>query len=237
MSSHGHVQARSQVSLRSQAESERWLRIFQESKDAADRVDALEIFGAEPWQQLDSAWLGPAFSAWPKLVNLCHLRLWNIDFRVLGSAEFELLQGSRVEELVMEKTRFEELTNVFRLINSFQAVVALTMLSVKWGDDASTVADTEDDHQEEFALQMNVYCELPALRRFHLRDSSSDTSVTSVLCSMQCGLRLSSLDLFWSDDSTGLNEILQTCGESLREFGVSGIYDAGTYFHFFESFY
>jgi len=72
----------------------------------------------------------------------------------------------------------------------------------------------------------NIRCNLPALRKLNIRDTSSETSLSRVFCSMPSALRLSSLDLDWSDDSAGLNHLLETCGDSLIELGISGIYDA-----------
>jgi hypothetical protein len=221
--------ATSQVSVRSQNESDRWMDIFRSTEDGTDRVGTLEIAGTDPWHEpnlASASWLSQSLSKWPKLTNLRQLELRDVDFRGFNHGNaFAFARGGSVKELVLENTRFADLRHVFKFIGSFVSLVVLTLRRVKWVDHSDNVS--YEGVPEEVDTS-NIRCNLPALRKLNIRDTSSETSLSRVICSMPSGLRLSSLDLDWSDDSAGLNHLLETCGDSLIELGISGIYDAGT---------
>lgn len=147
--------SRSQVSLRSAEDANRWLEILSESPEGPSTVCGLHVFGAESFLSL---------STWPNLKNLHHLELRGVDFRDLHErlTTFFDTYSSSIDELVLEGLRFQEANELFTLIAPFKNLISLVIHDVEWGD-GEFLNDDEAESGSESGSEdglINVPCDL-----------------------------------------------------------------------------
>ena len=236
--------SRSQVSLRSMEDANRWLEILSESPEGPSTVYGLHVFGAESF---------PSLSTWPKLKNLHHLELRGIDFRDLHEplTTFDVYSSS-VDELVLEGLRFQEADELFTLIAPFKDLTSLVIHDVEWGDEefldddgaeSGSEPSRSEDKTHKRAMRPGDCCsiasagstphpvddadiELPTLMHLSLRGCSS--TIAKRLARVPPNFNLSRLEISWEDEHLlPLNKMIEACAPSLLELSISGVFHTG----------
>jgi len=236
--------SRSQVSLRSAEDANRWLEILSESPEGPSTVCGLHVSGAESFLSL---------STWPKLKNLHHLELRGIDFRDLREplTTFFDAYGSSIDGLVLEGLRLQEADELFTFIAPFKNLISLVIHDVELGDrelldddeaESGPESGSEDETHERTMRPGNC-CSiadagltshpaddgdmyLPTLKHLSLRGCSS--TIAKRLARVPPNLNLSRLEISWEDEHLlPLNEIIEACAPSLLELSISGVFHTG----------
>ena len=236
--------SRSQVSLRSAEDANRWLEILSESPEGPSTVCGLHVFGAESFLSL---------STWPNLRNLHHLELRSIDFRDLHErlGTFFDAYSSSIGELVLEGLRFQEADELFTLITPFKNLTSLVIHDVEWGDE-EFLDDDEAESGSESGSENEAHkrtmrpgdcCSitnaglpshpvdgadvgLPTLKHLSLRGCSS--TIAKRLARVPSNLNLSRLEISWEDEHLlPLSEMIEACAPSLLELSISGVFHTG----------
>lgn len=233
----------SQISLRSVEDSARWSEILSQHPEGPNTVLGLHITGVEPF---------PSLLAWPKLENLRHIELQSIDFRASHEplTPFFDAHGPSVEELVLERSRFQELDQLFALVAAFKNVISLTIHDVNWergellgggGVEFGSGSESDSDETQEHPVQPGECCsltsrglplagdrsiDLPRLTHLSLRGCSS--TIAEHLTRMPSRLRLSRLETAWEDEHLlPLSEMIESCAPFLSELSISGVFHTG----------
>jgi len=230
--------SRSQITLRSVEDANRWLEILLENPEGPNTVYGLHISGVGSF---------PSLLTWPRLDNLHHLELRGIDFRDSHKplASFFDAYGSSIGELVLEGLRLHEMEELFALITPFKNLTSLVLHDVEWGNE-----EFLDDHETEPGLEFETRerttqpggccsiadaglhpvddtgLDLPMLKHLSLRGCSS--TVARHLTRMPSKLRLSRLEISWEDEHLlPVGEMVEACAPSLSELSISGVFLTG----------
>jgi len=237
--------SRSQISLRSVEDANRWLEILSESPEGPSTVCGLHVSGAESF---------PSLLTWPELKNLHYLELRGIDFRDPHEplAPFLDAYSSSINELALEGLRFQEVDELFALIAAFKNLTSLVIHDVEWGD--MDLLDDDDevesgpesmpkDETHEHNRRPGDCCsianagltpcpvadtgiDLPTLKHLSLRGCSS--TISKRLARMPSNLHLSRLEISWEDEHLlPLSEMIEACAPSLLELSISGVFHTG----------
>ena len=204
----------------------------------------LHVSGAESF---------PSLSTWPELENLHHLQLRGIDFRDLHESltTFFDAYGSSIDELVLERLRFQEADGLFALISPFKNLTSLVIHDVEWGDkefldDDQSESGSEPNPEDvtyQHTMRPGDCCsaanigltpqpvegpgvDLPTLRHLSLRGCSS--AIAKRLAGVPSNLHLSRLEVSWEDEHLfPLSEMIEACAPSLLELSISGVFHTG----------
>jgi hypothetical protein len=234
---------RSQITLRSAQDASRWLGILSENPEGPNTVHSLHISEAESFSSL---------LAWPKLENLHHLELRDIDFRDPHEplTPFFKTYSSSVDELALEGLRFHGVDELFALIAPFKNLTSLAIHDAQWGNgelldtgdetESSSKFDSEDETHKH-TMQPGSCCslasaglhpvedndiDLPYLKHLSLRGCSS--TIAEHLTTMPSGLSLSRLEISWEDEHLlPLGKMIEACALSLSELSISGVFHTG----------
>lgn len=233
--------SRSQVTLRSAEDANRWLEILSQNPKGPSTICGLHVSGVESFSSL---------LAWPKLENLRHLQFRGIDFRESHEplTPFFDAYNSSIDQLVLEELRFQEAEELLVLISRFKNLTSLVIHDVEWGDEdflddgkESDTGSESDDKTHKHTRQPGDCCsvadaglypvnctffDLPTLESLSLRRCSS--VVARHLTRMPSKLRLSRLEISWEDEHLlSLGGMIEACAPSLSELSISGVFHTG----------
>lgn len=239
--SNGVAVSRSQITLRSVEDANRWLEILSANPEGPNTVCGLHVSGVEPFSSL---------LTWPKLENLHHLELRSIDFRESHKhTPFFEAYGSSIDELVLEGLRFQEMEELFALVASFKNLTSLVIHDVEWRDeelldDSEEESGSESESEDEthkHTMQPGDCCSIANAGPYSSDDADIDLSTLKHLSLRGCSsavarhltrtpskLRLSRLEISWEDEHLlPLGEMIEACAQSLSELSISGVFHTG----------
>lgn len=234
--------SRSQITLRSVEDASRWSEILSKNPEGPNTVHGLHLSGVESLSSL---------LTWPRLENLHHLGLRDIDFResreFLKTPFFDAY-GSSIDGLVLEGLRVQEAGELLALISPFKNLTSLVIHDLEWGNgeffddepESSSESESEDETHKHTMhpgdccsianagshLANDTDLDLPTLKYLSLYGCSP--AVVTHLTRMPSKLCLSRLEISWGDEHLlPLGEMIEACAPSLSELSISGIFHTG----------